>query len=231
MNNIVSIHQPNYIPWIGYFYKIYKSDTFIFHDDVQFSKKGMHNYHYIKTDNGSFRLKIPVIHSHGDKICTILTRDELDWKKAHLKKLKENYNKAQYFVEIYNDFQQLLLQEYSTLVDINIEIIKFICRKLEIQSQFVISSKLHLDSSKEQKIIDLVKITNGNTYYSGTGAKGYQKDETFINNEIELRYSDYQPFEYPQLNGEFESNVTIIDYLMNCGYDWGRVLENQTQNY
>ena len=227
MNNTISIHQPNYIPWIGYFYKIYKSDIFIFHDDVQFSKKGMHNFHYIKTSEGPFRLKIPVIQSNGDLILTVVTKDELDWKKSHLKKIKENYSGAKYFEVIYNDFEELLLQDYTSMANMNIQIIKGICNKLKIKSEFILASDLTLISSKEQKVIDLVKAVNGKIYYSGIGAKDYQNENTFIENDLKLIYSDYEAFQYPQFFDPFQSNVTILDYLMHCGYDWERVLKNQ----
>ena len=71
---------------------------------------------------------------------------------------------------------------------------------------------------------------NANVYYSGTGAAAYQNADTFSQNGVELRYSNFKPFEYNQLWGPFQSNVSIIDYLMHYGYDWQRVLDNQLIN-
>jgi hypothetical protein len=89
------------------------------------------------------------------------------------------------------------------------------------------SSDLNIESVREQKIIDICIALKGSIYYSGTGAKAYQNEDNFKANGLELRYSSFKVFEYPQLWGDFQSNVTIIDYLMNCGYNWGKVLSNQ----
>ena len=92
--NIISIHQPNFIPWLGYFYKIYQSDIFVFLDDVQFSNQGMHNYHYIKTSQGPFRLKIPVRKNFKDNINKVWINDDVDWKEKHLKTFIANYKRS-----------------------------------------------------------------------------------------------------------------------------------------
>jgi hypothetical protein len=223
----ISTHQPNYIPWLGYFYKIAESDIFVFLDDVQYSNHGMHNYHYIKTPQGQFRLKIPVIGSQGDLIYTILTRDELDWRDKHLKILAANYKRAKFFEEVFSDFSGLINSQYPNLATQNITIIKFFCGKFGIKTRFVEASTLKVTSIREERIIDICKILDGDVYYSGTGAIGYQKEEDFTQKGITLKYSEFQPFEYPQLWGVFQSNVSIIDYLMNCGYDWDRVLNSQ----
>ncbi len=88
---VISIHQPNYFPWLGYFYKIAQSDVFVLLDDVQFSNEGMHNYHYIKTPQGSLRLKIPVEQHIGDLIMEVKTKDFLGWKEKHIKTIEANY--------------------------------------------------------------------------------------------------------------------------------------------
>jgi len=223
----IAIHQPNYIPWLGYFYKIYQSDIFVFLDDAQFSNEGMHNFHYIKTPQGLFRLKIPVLQKMGDKINEVKCKDELGWKKKHLITITNFYSRAAHFNEVFVDFKTLLERDYDNLVEMNIAIIQFFCAKLGINKQFIKSSDLHITSTKETRILDICKILNAEIYYSGTGAKAYQKEENFTKKGIKLEYSNYTPFEYPQFFGAFQSNVTILDYLMHCGYDWNNVLKNQ----
>ena len=223
----VATHQPNYIPWLGYFYKIYKSDVFVFLDDVQFIKKGMQNYHYIQTPNGPFRLKIPVKESRGDLINEVITKDDLGWKQNHLRIIEENYKSAPFFKQVFFDYEEIVSKDYKNLSLMDISIIQFICKKLGILSNFISSSDLRLTSIKEERIIDIVKTLNGTVYYSGTGARAYQNEDNFLSKGIQLRYSDYVPFIYPQLFDPFNSNVTILDYLMNCGYDWDRVMKNQ----
>lgn len=223
----ISIHQPNYIPWLGYFYKIYQSDCFIFLDDAQYSNEGMHNYHYIKSSQGPIRLKIPVQQTLGNKINEVRTKDELDWKIKHLRLIESNYRKAKFFEEVYSDMNGLLMNDYQFLSDLNSSIIKLFCFKLGIKTEFRDASEFNILSAREEKILELCTVLKADVYYSGTGARSYQKEDNFIKRGIHLRYSEYQPFEYVQQWNGFNKNVSIIDYLMNCGYDWENVLRHQ----
>ncbi len=227
MTKIIAIHQPNYLPWLGYFYKISQSDVFVFLDDVQFSNQGMHNYTYLKTANGPYRLKYPVNQKFGDTIKQVSSKDQLDWKKKHLDTIVLNYKKAPYFEEAFEDYKQILIQEYQDIVDMNTTFIFFYANKMGINTKFVRSSELNIESNRTEKIIDICKALDGNVYYSGTGAKAYQTNEEYDSQGIELRYSVFSPVEYPQLWNEFQSNVSALDYFMNCGYDFTRILKEQ----
>jgi hypothetical protein len=226
---IISIHQPNYIPWLGYFYKIYQSDCFVFLDDAQFSNEGMHNFHYIKTPQGRQRLRIPVQQTLGDRILDVRTKDELNWKAKHLGFIETNYKHTKYFNEVYSDFRDLLLQDFQSLSFMNASIIRLICQKLGIKVKFVNSSEYNILTFREEKILDLCTTLNADVYYSGTGARAYQKEENFKNRGIQLRYSEFTPIVYEQQWDGFYSNVSIIDYLFNYGYDWEYVLKHQTE--
>lgn len=226
-NRIMAIHQPNYIPWLGYFYKIYQADIFVFLDDAQYSNEGMHNYTYIKTSNGSVRLKYPVQQKFGDKIFDVRSKDELGWKIKHLNIISSNYRNADYFDMVFNDYEKLIMNEYKDIVGLNISLIKFFADKLGIAAKFVKSSDLNINLKRTEKIIAICKRMNANIYYSGTGAKAYQTDKEFRSAGIDLRYSMFRPFQYKQLWTGFQSNVTALDFFMNCGYDWGQVLRNQ----
>ena len=229
MNKTIAIHQPNYLPWLGYFYKIYQSDVFVFLDDVQYSNKGMHNYTYLKTSNGPYRLKYPVNQKFGDTINQVTSKDQINWKKNHLDTIAVNYKRAPHFEEIFEDYKNILGQHYKDIVELNTSFIKFFANKLGITTQFVRSSELNIASSRTEKIIDICKALAGNIYYSGTGAKAYQKNEDFDSQGIELRYSVFKPVEYPQLWGDFQSNVSALDYFMNCGYDFETILKKQIE--
>ena len=227
MPEIVAVHQPNYIPWLGYFYKIFQSETFIFLDDVQFNKEGLQNYHYIKTPQGRFRLKIPVSANSGSLIKDVAVKDQLGWRKKHLKTIEMNYKKAPYFREVFHDYSKWLSLPLTNLAELDQYIIQFICQKFSFKTSFIPSSDFKLQSSGEEKILDICRQVNAKVYYSGTGAKAYQSEESFQQKGIDLKYSIFRPFEYPQLWEGFEPNVSVIDYLMNCGYDWDRVLASQ----
>lgn len=224
---VVSIHQPNYIPWLGYFYKIHQSDCFVFLDDAQYSNEGMHNFHYILTPQGPVRLKIPVQQTLGDKINEVSTKDKLGWKEKHLKLIEINYRKAKYFEEIYLDINNLLFREYASLAEMNSEIIKFISLKLGLNTEFINSSDLNFSSSREEKILDICSALKADVYYSGLGARVYQNEENFVKRGIEIRYTDFKSFQYKQLFAGFDKILSIIDYLMNYGYNWDNVLRHQ----
>lgn len=228
MSTTIAIHQPNYIPWLGYFYKIYQADTFVFLDTVQYSNKGMHDYHYIKNPQGRFRLKIPVKCNFGDNIADVQLNNSVNWCESHLKQIEVNYKKAPFFNEVFNGLSDIYATQNQTMADFNIQLIQFIAEKFGINTNFVKSSELSvLSLNKNERIFGICNALNATIYYSGTGAAVYQNEADFAEHGIELRYSTFRPFEYPQFWGTFESNISIIDYVMHCGYDWGRVLENQ----
>lgn len=223
----IAIHQPNYLPWLGYLYKIYQSDCFVFLDDAQYSNEGMHNYNYIKTGKGRFRLKIPVYQTLGNKILEVKTKDQLGWRERHLELIKSNYENAPFFDPVYKDIRDLIWQNEQVLSEFNISIIKFICGKLGIKCEFVKSSDLNINERKEERIIRICMMLGGEIYYSGAGAKAYQSEENFRDNGLELRYSEFRPFKYDQLGDGFIPNLSALDFMMNYGYDWNTVLKYQ----
>lgn len=215
---IISIHQPDYIPYLGYFYKIFKSDIFIFLDDVQFSNDNMHNWNKVKTPQGELKLKIPVEYKFGYKINQVRTKDELKWKEKHLKTIEMNYSKAKYFKEIYPSYKEVIMKDYDNIAEMNIAINMFVCKCLNINTKFVRSSEMNITSNKEERVIDICLEMKGKTYLSGNGARAYQNEDNFNQKGISLQYTDYDVFEYKQLWKEFIPNLSVIDYLFNCGY-------------
>lgn len=222
---IVSIHQPDYIPYIGYFYKIAQSDVFVFLDDAQFSSDNMQHWNKIKTAQGELRLKTPVENRFGMKINEVRTRDELKWKEKHLKTLEMNYSKAEYFNDVFPKYKELLITHYSDLATMNITINKFICESFGILPKTYLSSELNINTAREERVLDICEHLRATTYISGNGAKAYQIPENFEARGIELKYTDYHPFEYRQLWKEYIPNLSIMDYIFNNGFNWDKVIK------
>lgn len=222
---IVAIHQPDYIPWLGYFYKIASCDVFVYLDDVQYSNTAAHNFNIIKSPQGEVRLKIPVKQTMGDFINQVSTRDELGWKKRHLQTIIFNYKKSKYFDFIYPDLEKLYNNNYSNIADFNIAINKYICDGFGIHRKTVYSSGMSIESTRQQRVIDICKYVDADEYLSGTGARAYQDENEFLSQGIKLTYNRYKPIVYTQLWGSFIPCLSVLDYIFNMGFNWAYIEE------
>ena len=217
---IIAAHQPNFFPYLGLFYKIYKSDAFIFVDDVQFSnQRGIsHHRNYIKTPNGKEMIMIPVVKRNGMLIKEVTIDNSYDWRKKLLRKLQVNYSKSKYYVEVISWIEDLLYSHTEKISEFNIYSIKSICERMGINRSFYISSDKIIEGRKEDYVLNLIESFGGTVYYSGTGAASYLHKNNFKNRGMNLIYSDYSPIHYTQLWGDYIENLSVVDYLFNCGF-------------
>ncbi len=217
---IIAAHQPNFIPWLGLFYKIYKCNKFIWADDVQFSTGNGINTHRncIKTSQGKQDIRVPIRRTSTSKINEVTIDYREDWIKKMKKALYLYYGKAKHYEEVFTWFEEILECRYELLADLNKKIIMDICEKWDINVDCDACSNYEIDGKKEEYVVNLVQFFGGDIYYSGTGAEGYLHHEAFEKRGMKLIYSDYSPIIYPQLWGEFIENLSVIDYLFNCGF-------------
>lgn len=213
----ISIHQPQYMPWPGYFNKILHSDIFVLLDDVQYKKNEWQNRNRIKSSSGELWLTVPVYYSFGQKINEIKIDTKILWQKDHLKTIELNYKKSPFFNEVFPLVEKVLNKEYTYLVDINIESIKMVLNYLNIEKKIVKSSDYKIVGEKTLRLINICKTLGGDTYLSGQGAKDYIIKEEFEKNNIKLEFQEYKLQEYPQLFGRYIPNLSILDMMFNCG--------------
>ena len=214
----IATHQPDFLPYIGLFWKIYCCDVLVILDDVQYSKRGMHDFNYIKTPQGKYKLKVPVSCNYTSKINEVRIADET-WYERHLKTLEMNYKRAPYFYECQEFLKSFMKSGYKKLDKLNIDAYKCFMKSLGIEREIVLSSELNIASVKEQRILDICDVMNADVYVSGTGASAYQKKDDFTERGIDLRYAVFEPFAYNQLWGDFIPYLSVVDYIMNCGFD------------
>jgi hypothetical protein len=216
----VGLIQSNYIPWRGYFDFIDNVDLFIFHDDLQYTKKDWRNRNIIKTSSGKKWLTVPVNYTHVNQLIKDTPIDyNQDWLTSHIRRFTEFYKKSPYFSDAIYFLESLENIRFNSISNLNRELIKNISEYLNIKTPIEVSWSYSLHGTKTDRIIELLKKTGATEYLSGSNADIYLNKELFIKNNIQLEYKSYSYKSYPQLWGDFIGEVTILDLIANCGKD------------
>ena len=221
---IVSIHQPNYLPWLGYFNKIIKSDVFVIFDDVQFpiGKKGFFgNRNQIKTNSGQLWLTVPVLDRSKCKNFNDIKVNYNGWNEKHIKNIENFYRKSEYFDVYYKDIENILSQEYDNFSELSTKLITYFMSVMDIDTKLVYSSEIckDVDLTGMDKIFYILEQLKADTYISsdGPGSRRYIKDEDFSDKNIKLIWQNFEHPTYKQMYGDFISHLSIVDLLFNCG--------------
>jgi hypothetical protein len=220
---ILAVHQPQYIPWLGYFDKIAKSDCFVFLDQVQYKPREFQNRNKIRTKDGWIWLSVPVI-SKGlgrQRICDVSIDNEFPWQKKHLKSLRVWYGKAKFFSDYLTFFEEAYTRKWERLVDLNVHIINYILKQLTISKPIYFESQLNIVNNSTERIIEICKKLKVDTYLSGIGGKEYLQEDKFIKTGIKLIYQDFiHPKHHQQFmsdDNDFIPYMSMLDLLFNEG--------------
>lgn len=226
MTNVtVGIHQPNFIPWMGFFSKIYRSDVFVLIDDVQYVTGSVCNRTKIKNNIGqAVWLTVPVKLDNGSLSTFRETRiADPKWFHKALNLIKASYVKAPYFASYFPDIERQLSMPYESLAAMNVSLIKFFCDIFSIGTPIYRQSETGVEFGKKNELnLGITLHFNGTVYLSGNGARKYNDPELFEKNGILLRYVDYTAPSYKQINGPFIEGLSVLDVLFNEGADASR---------
>ncbi len=218
---IVSAHQPNFAPWLGFFDKMLHSDVLVLLDNVQFIKRGYQNRARIKAAGGPQWLTVPVI-SKGryDQATRDVEIDETArWRAVHLRTLHTVLAKAPHRDELLEVVEPIYgRDDVHRLVDLNLALIRAMADRLGIATRLVSASELDVEGSSTRLMLRLTRAVGGDAYLSGPTGRKYLEPELFDEAGLELRYHSFDAFEYPQLHGAFEPGLSCLDYVANCGF-------------
>src|SRR3989344_849868 len=216
---IASIHQPAYLPWLGYFHKIMLSDVFVFFDTTQFEKNSFINRNKIKTSNGGQWLTVPVnLKDHfGKEIREIKIADQ-NWQKNHWQAIELNYKKAQYWPNYSDKLKKIYENKYDNISDLCYDQLILFLDFLEAKTKVVKTSELRNYQSKKLDIVlEILKDVKAEIYVSGTLGRDYVDANRFKQENIKLYFQDYHHPTYQQLWGDFAPYMSVIDLLFNEG--------------
>lgn len=224
---MVSIHQPQYLPWLGYIDKIDRADIFVLLDNVQYKKNEWQNRNRIKTPQGWQWITVPVLYRFPEKINEVRINNKVHWRRKHKVAIETNYRRAPFFGEYFPYLEEIYEKHWETLIDINIASLKGILQLFSINKEMLLASEIPTRDDPQGRLIDLCKAVGADTYLSGRDGPKYMNMKAFEEAGIKVIIQDFKHPVYPQPYGGFEPNLSSIDLLFNCGENGIEIIRNE----
>lgn len=229
---VISIIQPVYLPWLGYFEQMALADVFVAMDDVQYTPRDWRNRNRIKNASGSMWLTVPVRqHSRAARINEIKLNYDHDWRRRHLRAIEVNYRGCVGFEPLFSEMERTFAAAPSMLVDLDLDLISVVGRFLGIRTPVYRSSDVPRNAGQDRgdtndRIIEICRHFDSNVLYDGARAADFIDVERFQRAGIRVLFQDYCHPRYPQRFGEFISHQSTVDLIMNVGVDAPRILRS-----
>ena len=226
----VGVIQSNYLPWRGYFDFIDDVDLFVIHDDLQYTKGDWRNRNRLKAKQGLQWITVPVHHRHtAQRIDETGIDYSRNWQREHRNLISAHLGKAPYVRDVLELVEPQFDAGHRTISELNVALLKAVCRYLAIATPLRFSSELGLTANRTERLIELVTAVGATTYLSGPTARAYLDESRFRDCGIALEYKAYDYASYPQLFGPFDGSVSILDTIANCGPATRAILKSGTR--
>jgi len=222
----VTVHQPNFLPYMGFFDKCDYADILVIYDSTQFKKKDFQNRNKIKGKESWFWLNVPIKFNSTSKINEVKIDNSHDWKRIHLRALKTCYSNTPYFDKYFSSIKEIYRKEWEYLSSFNIELIKFLLTELGIKCKIILSSDLSLETKATEGLVEICQKVGSNHYISGKDGKGYMNLDYFKSKINFIEFQDYKHPIYSQKFGKFEPYMCILDVLFNEGPESLKIIKS-----
>tara|TARA_B110000305_G_C19361852_1_gene599879 strand:- start:96 stop:758 length:663 start_codon:yes stop_codon:yes gene_type:complete len=220
---MISIMQPHYLPWLGYFYLIYKSKNLVFLDDVKFQYQSWQHRNYILSNNKPILLTAPIDNmTKNNKIVNVKFRSEL-FREKHLKTIHQVYCKTKYFETFFPILEDIYSFKTENISEFNQNFIMKISKLSNINANFYKSSQMQISSPGQDKIIEICKKLNLKTYISTPGSSAYLSEKKFLDENIYLEYMDYSKIESKKKD---DKNLSVIDFIFREGFNLKKIFDS-----
>jgi hypothetical protein len=219
---IVAIHQPHYLPWLGYLHRMAQVDLFILLDHVQFERRDRQNRGQIRVGGEARWLSVPVSQrSQKERIIDkqVDNADPRPWGPIHFSTLRHAYSQAEHFRTYAAALKSILEARWERLVDLNRATLDFMRDAFEIRTPLARSSELGVEGAKSELILNLCRAVGADRLLAGFGgSRRYLDVEAFARQGVRVEWHEFKHPEYAQCGPQpFIAGLTALDLLFNCG--------------
>lgn len=219
---ILSIHQPHFFPWLGYFDKMLRSDVFVYLDNVQFTKNYFQNRTQVKSQDGKTQwITVSVKKAPLQTLIRDTFVSETYDAELLCQKLTLYYRKAAFWEEFSEDVLAILKSGEAKLSLLNIKTVEYMVSRMDNSPKRLVSSELKSqETDANLRLVRICQELNCDVYLAGAGGKKYMDLELFKKEGIEVRFQEFHPqkYSYPQLGSDFIPGLSSLDVLFNIGF-------------
>jgi len=216
----VAIHQPHYLPWLGYLAKWAAADVFVFLDTVQYEKNGWQNRNRIKTAAGPRWLTVPVHARLGTPIAEVTVDGAQPWRERHRQAIAQAYAEAPHLDRYRAELDALYAKAWPRLAPLAAATAEWLARAAGIATPTRLASSLAVAAGDPtERLVALCQAVGADTYLAGRDGAHYMDVARFATAGIAVLYQDYAHPAYAQLHGEFAPNCSGLDLLLTHGDD------------
>jgi hypothetical protein len=217
---IVATHQPIFLPWPGFFFKVAQSDHLVLLDDVQFPRgRSWLTRNRLKNEDGELWLTVPVMRK-GRGLQTIRRveiHNETGWQRKHLGCIQQNYAHAPYFADYFTGIESIYQKSHSLLAEFTTELIAYLLDALSLQTNVLRQSELGVAGKGTDLLIEICEYLGADRFLTFSAAEKHIDKDAMRKHGIEIVRANFRPPVYPQLWGDFIYNLSALDLLLNCG--------------
>ncbi|MBI1945863.1 MAG: WbqC family protein [Deltaproteobacteria bacterium] len=217
---IVSIHQPQFLPYLGFFHKVAHSDLYVVLDDVQFLERGHQHRNEIKMQTGKQWLTVPVVQDRGQLIKDVRIDEGTNWRRKHWAALESNYRPAPFWRELSPGLKAVLVEGgHTKLAALDVDLLRWAFGALGIKTPIRWSSELGVQGEQTARLVSVCRAVGASVYLSGQGGRQYMELGQFEAAGVEVRFQEFAAPSYPQQFAQlgFIPSLAVVDALFNCG--------------
>ena len=225
MNKKISVMQPYFFPYLGYWQLLHEVDTFICFDDVNFINKGWINRNKIIMNGQETMITLNLSKASQNK--KINEIDIFGNNESMLKTIDLSYRRSLNYLLLMPILEGILRFEEKNLAIFLANSIHKISALLKINTTIISSSEFGLPFSGKEKIIPMCKVQNGAHYVNPIGGIDLYKHDEFNAHGLRLSFLQSDILPYSQNSKLFISKISIIDFLMNVAEEnWTKHLNS-----
>jgi WbqC-like protein family len=213
---IATIHQPQFMPWLGFYGKVACADALVLLDNVQFKKGEFQNRNRLRTPKGTTWLTVPVLQHMGQTLAEVEINNQVDWRKKHLATLRTLYSGTPGFAKLFPEIEAIYSRQWERLVPLAEATVRLMLDYLGMDIPVYVASQMDVNETEPtRRLIRLCEQLGASHYIAGINGPSYMDMTQWDQSDVEVVLHRYQHPTYGQKFEGFEPLAAAIDLAFN----------------